>query len=390
MIVSIKDIFKLTGIFIISFCAVFVCTLFLNFNMDIVAVKEQIVAEPAMVLYNAQVMTGKVVSAVSGGCLLITSVIMLFFYIKHYIDMHKKELGILKALGYSNLKIAGGFWVFGLSVFFGTAAGFGGSFLLMPTFYDIQNEDKLLPEFEVHFHPVLVLFLVILPTILFALLAVAYSYGKLKLPVLTLLRGELLKGRREKRRRKEEGSQSAVRKEVYQPFLTELRKSTVKQRAALVFFIAFASFCFSSMMQMSFSMKELASIMFAIMVAAIGMILACVTLFLATTTVIRANTKTIAMLRVFGYSRKECGRSILGGYRPFAYIGFGIGTVYQYALLKITVSVIFADMENVPDYGFDVPVFLITLAVFAVIYELVMYYYTIRIGKLSLKEIMLE
>ncbi len=414
MIVSIKDIFKLTGIFIVSCCAVFVCTLFLNFNMDIVAVKEQITAEPVMLFYNAQVMTGKVVSAVSGGCLLITSVIMLIFYIKHYIDVHGKELGILKALGYSNLKIAGGFWVFGLSVFLGTAAGFAGSFLLMPGFYRMQNEEKILPEYGISFHPVLAFYLVILPTVLFALLAVSYSYWKLKLPVLALLKGEVQKGsRRERGRgkaagkassrynggsRKENGRESGIQTadsrqlqtEPYQPFLTELRKSTVRQRAVLVFFTAFASFCFSAMMQMSFSMKELASIMCAVMVVAIGIILACVTLFLAVTTVIRANTKTIAMLRVFGYSRKECSRSILGGYRPIAYIGFGIGTIYQYALLKIMVSVVFRDIENVPEYNFDVQAFLITLAAFAAVYELVMHCYTIRMGKLSLKEIMLE
>lgn len=403
MVVSIKDIFKLTGIFIISFCAVFVCTLFLNFNMDIAAVKEQITGEPVMRFYDAQVMTGKVVSAVSGGCLLITSVVMLFFYIKHYIDAHGKELGILKALGYSNLKIAGGFWVFGLSVFLGTAAGFAGSFLLMPTFYEVQNEDKILPEYAVHFHPILACLLVILPTAFFALLAVVYSYCKLKMPVLALLKGETAQGSRREGRKKEGSRKDSGRLEGSRrngsrqhqaetdvPFLTQLRRSTVKQRAALVFFIAFASFCFSSMMQMSFGMKELASVMFAVMVVLIGIVLACVTLFIAITTVLRANTKTIAMLQVFGYSRRECSRSILGGYRPIAYIGFGIGTIYQYALLKMTVSVVFRDIENVPEYNFDVQAFVITLTAFAVIYELVMYCYTLQLGKLSLKEIMLE
>ena len=59
-----------------------------------------------MFFYNAQVSTAKVVCLVSGGCLLLTAIVMLLFYIKHYIDTHKKELGILKALGYSNIKIA--------------------------------------------------------------------------------------------------------------------------------------------------------------------------------------------------------------------------------------------------------------------------------------------
>lgn len=115
MIISIKDSFKLVGILVISACAVFVCALFLNYNIDVQGIESQITAQ-ARPLYDAVVMTGKVVSAVSGGCLLITSAVMMVFYIKHYIDSHRRELGILKAIGYSNLRIAREFWVFGLSV----------------------------------------------------------------------------------------------------------------------------------------------------------------------------------------------------------------------------------------------------------------------------------
>ena len=87
------------------------------------------------------------------------------------------------------------------------------------------------------------------------------------------------------------------------------------------------------MTQMSFSMKDLSSEMMGVMMLVIGLVLAFTTLFLAITTVINGNTKTIAMMRVFGYSQKECCRAILGGYRPLSYIGFIIGTVYQYGLL---------------------------------------------------------
>lgn len=167
MVIGVKDAAKLIGISIISFCAVLVCTMFLNFNIDIVSIKENIVSKQAMIFYDAQVSTAKVVSMVSGGCLLITSLIMLIFYIKHYIDTHKKELGILKALGYSNLKIAKNFWVFGINVFIGTAIGFCGAFLLMPYFYKLQNEDNILPSISVNFHPILLLCLVVMPTVAF-------------------------------------------------------------------------------------------------------------------------------------------------------------------------------------------------------------------------------
>lgn len=191
MIVGIKDAAKLIGISIISFCAVIVCTMFLNFYFDILNIKDLISSEQEMIFYNAQVSTAKVVCIVSGGCLLITSVIMLLFYIKHYIDTHKKELGILKALGYSNIKIAKNFWIFGISVFIGAAIGFIGAFILMPSFYALQNKDKILPKITMHFHADILFYFVMLPTVVFAALAIFYAFLNLKMPVLSLLKDNL-------------------------------------------------------------------------------------------------------------------------------------------------------------------------------------------------------
>lgn len=380
MVVGIKDVAKLMGISIISCCAVLVCALFLNYYIDILQIEDLLSSEQAVIYYHAQVSTAKVVCLVSGGCLLLTSVVMLFFYVKHYIDTHKKELGILKALGYSNLKIAGNFWVFGTGVFLGTTVGFLGAFLLMPEFYERQNEVGILPKIAISFHPSLLLYLVILPTIAFAMLAVFYASLKLKRPVLALLKNEFQSFSKVKRFR--EGKDC--------PFLEDLRKHTLRTKKTLAFFIVFASFCFSAMMQMSASMDELASEMMAAMMLLIGMVLAFTTLLLAITTVIKGNTKTIAMMRVFGYSQKECCRALLGGYRPLSYIGFVLGTVYQYVLLRIMVDIVFKDMEGMPAYEFDFPVMLRTLVFFLVVYELVMYCYAEQIKKISVKEIMLE
>lgn len=394
MVISLKDSLKLLGIFIMSCCAVTVCALFLNYNMDLVGLEPQIGEGMVRVMYDAQVMTGKVVSAVSGGCLLVTTVILLFFYIRNYINTHKKELGILKALGYSNWKIAGGFWVFGLSVLVGTAVGYGIALLLMPGFYHVQNKEKILPEFSMHFHPLLALCLTVFPALLFALLSVLYSYRKLKTPVLELLREKttvkVKKKKKEHKAIRELPAKEELPAKKELPFLRELQKSTLGASPALVFFIGFAAFCYSSMMQMSFSMDELASIFFSAMMVIIGIVLACTSLFLAVTSVVNGNKKTIAMLRVFGYSERACSSSILGGYRPVAYIGFAIGTIYQYMLLKIMVTVVFADVDMVPEYHFDLKAFGIVLVSFAVLYELVMWRYTEKLKKVSIKEVMLE
>ena len=73
-----------------------------------------------------------------------------------------------------------------------------------------------------------------------------------------------------------------------------------------------------------------------------------------------------------------------------SYIGFVIGTVYQYALLRIMVDIIFRDVEIIPDYQFDLPVMLISLAAFIIIYEILMFAYSGKIKKISIKEIMME
>lgn len=382
MLIGIKNVSKLIGISIIACCAVLVCTMFLNFYFDIQLIENEITSELSMVFYNAQVSTAKVICLVSGGCLFLTSVIMLFFYIKHYIDTHKKELGILKALGYSNFKIAKKFWVFGISAFIGTAVGFGGAFLIMPWFYALQNKDKILPEITINFHSSLLLYFVILPTVCFSVLSICYAWYKLKKPVLLLLKDNLQAVSKTPKHRIE------TSKEV--SFIDDLKRNTLKSKKTLVFFIIFASFCFSAMTQMSFSMKDLSSEMMGVMMLVIGLVLAFTTLFLAITTVINGNTKTIAMMRVFGYSQKECCRAIFGGYRPMSYIGFVIGTVYQYGLLRLMVDVVFKDMEGVPIYKFDFPIMLISLAVFIFVYEMTMYIYSEKIKKISVKEIMIE
>ena len=382
MLIGIKNVSKLIGISIIACCAVLVCTMFLNFYFDIQLIESEITSELSMYFYNAQVSTAKVTCLVSGGCLLLTAVVMLLFYIKHYIDTHKKEIGILKALGYSNISIAKSFWVFGMSAFIGTAIGYAGAFLIMPWFYALQNEDKILPEITINFHPSVLFYFVVLPTVFFSALSVGYAWYQLKKPVLFLLKDNLQSASKTPNHTIEKNSDLS--------FVDDLKRNTLKSKKALVFFVVFASFCFSAMTQMSFSMKDLSSEMMGVMMLVIGLVLAFTTLFLAITTVINGNTKTIAMMRVFGYSQKECCRAILGGYRPMSYIGFAIGTVYQYGLLRLMVDIVFKDVEGMPVYEFDVSVMIISLVVFIVIYEALMYLYSEKIKKISIKEIMTE
>ena len=145
MIVSIKDSVKLFGISIMTCCAVTVCNMFLNYYLDLTAIAGLIDNPYAQMFYDAQIMTSKVVCAVSGGCLAITTVVMK------------------------------GFSVFGLSVFLGCFVGYLLSFALMPQFYELQNKDGYLPELSIGYHWILFVLLVIAPTLVFALIAVCNS-----------------------------------------------------------------------------------------------------------------------------------------------------------------------------------------------------------------------
>ncbi len=376
--IHVKDMSKMIGISIVSFCAVFVCALFLNFYLDLIPAKALIHTDAAKILYEAQCSTAKVVSIVSGGCLLFTTAVLLCFDIGHYIDARSRQLGVLKALGWPGFSVALHFWAFGPPVLAGTALGYAGAHLFMPVFYETQNKDGFLPDISIAFHPGLCLCLVFVPAAFFSLLAIACSYIKLKVPALRLIR--------------EQSLQKAVpaKRETDLPFLQELKKSNVRQRKSLVFFLTFSVFCFASTTQMSGSMTELSSPLMAYMILSIGVLLAAVTLLIATTSVIRANRKTIAMMKAFGYRAGECSRAVLDGYRPWTYLGFALGTVYQYVLLKLTVTVVFRDFEDIPAYEFDVPAMFLSLAAFLILYETVLWGYTKQMKKISLKEIMLD
>lgn len=376
MIVSIRDSVKLFGISIMACCAVTVCNLFLNYYLDLSAIAALIDNPTAQMFYDAQLMTSKVVCAVSGGCLAATTVVMLFFYIKHYIDSHSKGIGILKALGYSDFRIAKGFFVFGLSVLIGCLVGYILSFIIMPGFYETQNADGYLPDMAVGVHRILFALLVLLPSLAFSLIAVGYSTLKLNQPCVNLLKG-ITKTKGKSRDGKDKKS-----------FVEDMKISVLRSRKTLVFFICFSSFCFSAMIQMSTSMKDLASEMAGFMIFIIGVVLAFTTLYIAITSVIRSNQKSIAMMRVFGYDSADCKRSVLDGYRPAAYIGFAIGSIYQYALLKVMVDIVFAGVEGVPEYKFDFPICFITLGVFIVIYEGIMFAYSQSMKRIPLKQIM--
>ncbi|MCM1350396.1 MAG: hypothetical protein NC182_04265 [Prevotella sp.] len=379
MIVSLKDGLKLFGLSIVMCCAVMVCTMFMNYQLDLISIADQITTDAAQMLYQAQISMGKVICVVTGCTLLATSIVLILFYIKHYIDTHQSILGIYKAMGYNSFSIAQHFWMFGWSILIGCMIGWSLAYVICPIFYQAQNADGLFPQMDVTFHPSLILFFIVLPTLLFICVAMGYGYFKLKAPVLDLLK-----------KRKKIRSRRYRPKKEQKTFLQGLRQSVLWEKKVLVFFITFSAFCFSSMSQMAFSMDELASQMFSVMLMGIGLVLAFTILFLSLSTVVKANQKTIAMMQVFGYTDKDCKRIILDSYRPFAYMGFLLGTGYQYGLLKLVLTLVFANVEGVPEYHFDIVNSFISLGLFWISYEFAIYCFFQKLKKVSFKSIMTE
>ena len=379
MVVSSKDLRKLSVVSIISFCAVLVSTLFVNFYLDLQSIEVEKLSLTAKAYYDAQVLIAKFVSLVSGGVLSLLAALLLFFYIKQFIDDHKEELGILKALGYHNVELAKHFWIFSCSVFLGALLGFASSFFFMKDFYGLCNQKALLPNIEIHFHWQLFLAMVILPTILFALLGIGYALVKLKQPSLYLL----------KRLELAQVKQKHHKTKVNRPFLQELGAVHFYKKKLLIFFVVFAAFSFAAMIQLSLGLNDFIDGTIQVMMMGIGVLLFLSILLLCLGTVVQENKASLALMKAFGYSQKECSQVILTRYRLVAYLGFVFGTAYQYGLMKILFKVIVKDAQGVPAYSFDVQLCIITFLAFAILYELLVTNYFKAIRRMTLKEIML-
>lgn len=374
MAVGLRDGAKLLAVITVCGCMVFVCTFFINYYIDASSISA-LITEDLRPLYEAQLLTAKLVCLISGFCLLLVCVILLLFYIKLYINAHEKQLGLLKAMGYSDGRLALSFSVFGLSVFLGTAVGFACGFAVMPIIYRQMGEG--LPEIAIRFHAWLPIVLVLLPSVAFSLLSALYAKLRLRRSAL-----DMMNGRREEHIRPKRNGEERDR-----PFLVELRRETLKSRKSLVFFIGFAGFCFASMTQMSFTMLDLAAKTMAYIVFMIGIVLALTAFLLAFTSLVNANAKTASLMRAYGYSLKERAFAVIGGYRLPAYIGFGVGTLYQYALLSFFMKIVFRDAAFDVSYSFDFVVFFAALAVFALLFEAACLYYADRCGRASIREI---
>ena len=379
---SIKDLYRLVVVSVISFCAVFVTNLFLNFYLDISLLDQTNWLPEIRAAYDAQVAISWLIASISGAVLSLTSMLLLFFYIRQFIDQHKPELGILKAMGYKNWEITRKFWIFSLPVGLGTGVGYLSSFAMMSHFYQLRNQSGDLTEITIRQHWPLFMFLVVLPTLAFSGLAILYASYYLRLPALDLLKRVSSSQKLPKRK-----AEKKIRKD--RPFLKDLSASLLWSRKLLIFFVIFGSMCFSAMIQLSFGMKELTDETIQIMMMSIGTVLSVAILYLSLGVLLQENQETLAIMKVFGYSKKDCHKSLFAPYRFLAFLGFVLGTGYQYGIMQLLLRLMEKSIAQKVDYNFDFGVCLMTLLVFVLVYEGFIYLSSRKIDQLTIKQVML-
>ena len=379
---SIKDLYRLVVVSVISFCAVFVTNLFLNFYLDISLLDQTNWLPEIQAAYDAQVAISWLIASISGAVLSLTSMLLLFFYIRQFIDQHKPELGILKAMGYKNWEISRKFWIFSLPVGLGTGVGYFSSFAMMPHFYQLRNQSGVLPEITIMQHWSLFLFLVVLPTLAFTALAVLCASYYLRLPALDLLKRASSSQKSPKRK-----ATKKIRKD--RPFLKDFSASLLWSRKLLIFFVIFGSMCFSAMIQLSYGMKELTDETIQIMMMSIGTVLSVAILYLSLGVLLQENQETLAIMKVFGYSKNECHKSLFAPYRFLAFLGFVLGTGYQYGIMQLLLRLMEKSIAQKVEYDFDFGVCLITLLIFTLVYESFIYLSSRKIDQLTIKQVML-
>ena len=110
----------------------------------------------------------------------------------------------------------------------------------------------------------------------------------------------------------------------------------------------------------------------------IGVILSLSILLISLEVIASSNIKNISILNIMGFSKSECSKIVLSDYRVVAYIGFAVGTVYQYFLIRALLKVLSKKLDSETTYNFDL---------ISVIGSL---YYSNKIKDLNVKKIMME
>lgn len=372
--VRILDCLKAFGVILICFCVVFLETLFFSYHLDLKQLDSSLLTEAQLSFYEAQTSLCNMMHGISFGILGSFSLILLFFSIERYIEENRQNMGILKAMGYRRGEIAIHFVKYAIPTFIGCGLGYVVAFALGNLFYQAMNKDALIPEFDFQFHVFVFLGLLLIPTLLVGVFSILIAYIKLRHGPL-----EMMNGQRKKKEYK-------AGKEV-DSYLKQLRRTILKNHKLLLIFEGFAVICFSSTIQMSFTLKKSVdtSLFLFLMMFGIGILLGVTILFLAFKFIYQFNFRYLSIMKAYGYQNQECRYAIYSGYHYVSMIAFVIGTFYQMGIMIVMFKVFSQTIEI--QYRFDFLALLYALGIFLFVYILLFIFYYFKIKKIDLSSL---
>jgi len=274
---TVKDAKKWLGVLIACLCATWISALFMNFNLDLARLEPTPEQQPYFDLLTT---SGEMTIAIMSASILLITGGLLIFYVKNFVDQNRPQLGVLKSLGYTGWEIGRQFGWLGLPTFVGASLGLGIAYAMMPLFYSTMLRGTPFTSVPLHFNGQLVGWLLVLPSLFFSLLAIAFGTFKLREPVL-----DLVKGKKQKNR-----------------------------RFSLLFFIFFAALSYSSSLQIAQGIaSENGHTLMTYLMMGIGSVLALTCLAIGVGAVLKGNAQSIALFKAMGYTGSECYRFFLGG-----------------------------------------------------------------------------
>ncbi|MCL2234700.1 MAG: hypothetical protein FWC11_02715 [Firmicutes bacterium] len=377
--IGIKSILKLFSLMIITTASVVILTIFVNYIFDMRGIEHLLYNEMQETAFRMQLEMAQMVIYSSATSLAAVSAVVLLFSISQFINESSAELGVLKALGYSENRLALRFAKFGIAVLIGAGLGYLLAFALSPLFYDMIDGGGYLPvRLSFGFNYQTLLIMVVMPTVLFTLLSIFYAKFKLKKRPLELITGA-------KKTKPSKLNQKLQSKNSDRPFIKELRRNMLFSSIALIFFMALSGFGFGAQIQMAFSMQQVSQdVTMAMIFVVMGLVLGVVPMLLSLNFIMAKNRKHLAILKAYGYSEREISKAMFGGYRIVTYVGFAIGTAFQFMITMVVAGIYELD----GGVSFHWIGFIIVLPTFILFFESLMFLYRWRISKVPLKEIM--
>lgn len=372
--ITFKKTIGSIGVIIICFSAMFLETLFISYKLDLNKLDFSHFTPPQAEFFRAQDAMCTMMNMISLGILELFSFVLLFFSVARYIEENRSNMGLLKALGYTANQIGAGMMKFALPTFVGSLSGYLGALGFANPFYDTMNADGIIPEFSFSFNPWVFLGIVFGPALL--VLLFSYMVGLWK-----------AKGNPMKMINQTEKIKKGKKAQETGKFIHELQRTVLKNHLGLIIFVGFSVICFSSCIQMSFTMyhETDTSPMFFWMMLTIGMLLGVTIIFLAFRFVFKGNLRYLSILKAYGYKNRECYQAMYGGYHLVSTIAFAIGTGYQILLLS-TMFKKFAGTYGIA-YKFDYLGFFYSVVLFLIVYFITNLFYYQKINLLKIEEL---